>query len=249
MRDTGAPPVATGLSPFEVAYLVDGPARCVDTAIADLLQRGAITYQPGADRFGASDDDGGLPAPLAAVHRLIRNDGNARTVLQRATLLFGDARTRLQQRSLLLDDDAARRIAWISALLPAALLLLGLIKIVIGMERERPVGLLVMLTLVTLAGVLYCVSRKPKRSLAGDRSVKALGIAHARATRAPRDTELPLAVALIGTAAMSGTVYAGYHELRAPSSGTSSSGSSDSGSGSDGGDSGGGCGGCGGGGD
>jgi uncharacterized protein (TIGR04222 family) len=251
LRDTGAPMVATGLTPFEVAYLVGGPTRCVDAAIADLLQRGAIGFPAGSDRFEARSDDAGLPAPLAAVHRLIRNDGNASTVLHRATLLFGDARTRLQQRSLLLDDDAARRIAWISALLPVAVLLLGALKIGIGIERERPVGILVLFTLLTLGGVAYCVLRKPRRTLAGDRSVRALGIAHARAARAPRDAELPLAVALLGTAAMSGTAYAGYHEMRAPSSGTSSSGdggSSDSGGGSDGGG-GGGCGGCGGGGD
>lgn len=253
LRGNSAHAASAGLSALDAACLIDGPHRCLDTAIADLLRQNAVRFDPDQRQFVVERDVGTLAEPVAAVRDLMRRDGRADQVLSLGLGLFGDVEKRLQQKGLLLDRAAAKRAAWMPALLPGVVLAIGVAKIMIGVQRDRPVVLLVLLCLLMLGVLLLLALRPPRRSLAGDGSVSELRRVHARAARAPRETELPLAVALLGTAAMAGTAWAGYHQLRAPPSSSassdSSSSSSDSGSSdSGGGDSGGGCGGCGGGG-
>jgi uncharacterized protein (TIGR04222 family) len=251
LRGNGASAGSGGLSPLEVAYLADGAARSLDTATADLLRQNVVAFDAGQRRFVVQTEAGNLSAPAAALRRLMQNDGRADQVLRLGTSLFGEAKQKLQRLGLLLDDAQSLRAALWPACLPGAVLVLGIAKAWIGSQRERPVAFLVALCAVMLVITLFFALRRPTRSRAGDQALKDLRRQHARAARAPRDNELPLAVALLGTAAMSGTVWADYHTLRAPPSSTSSSNdssssSSDSGSGD--GSSGGGCGGCGGGG-
>jgi uncharacterized membrane protein YgcG len=129
------------------------------------------------------------------------------------------------------------------------------LKIYLGMMRDKPVGFIVVLTiLIAIVAVGFAASR-PQRSRAGDRALAQLTERHQREVRAPRGPEVALAVALVGTSALAGTAWASYHQLRQPpsssdggssSTDSSSSSSSNNDSGSDGGGSG--CGGCGGGG-
>lgn len=249
LRENGMRPNPAGLTPLEVAYLVNGAARALDTAAADLLRQEAVRFDSSQRRFVVGPEPDNGSGPIAALRRLMRNDGRADHVLRLGVSLFGEVRQKLQRLGLLLDHAQARRAALIPACIPASVLLLGLAKISVGIQRERPIGFLVVLCVVMLVITMTFALRMPKRSLAGDRAVADLNRWHARAARAPRDVELPLVVALLGTVAMSGTAWADYHVLRAPPSSASSSdsgGSSDSGSGDS---SGGGCGGCGGGGD
>ncbi len=252
LRNNGASAGSNGLLPLEVAFLANGAARSLDTATADLLRQKIIAFDAGQRRFIVQAEAGNLSAPAAALRRLMENDGRADQVLRLGTRLFGDVKLKLQRIGLLLDDAQSLRAALLPACLPGAVLALGIAKAWVGFQRDRPIAFLVMLCVVMLVITLLFALRRPIRSRAGDLALKGLRQQHARAARAPRDNELPLAVALLGTAAMSGTVWADYHTLRAPPSTTSSSsdssGSSDSGSGDGGSDSGGGCGGCGGGG-
>lgn len=256
LRENGARPSTSGLGALEAAYLVGGPARCLDTAVADLLSQKIVRLDQGENRFVVGPEAGNLPAPTAALRRLMIGNGRSEHVFRQGLGLFDEVGNRLRQLGLLLDTQSALRAAWLPALLPGLVLLMGVAKVYIGIQRDRPVGFLVMLCLVALVVTLFFALRLPSRSRAGDQAIAGLHLQHARAARAPRESELPLAVALLGTTAMVGTAWAGYHSVRSPPSSTSSSdsssssnsGSSDSGS-SDGGDSGGGgCGGCGGGG-
>ena len=135
--------------------------------------------------------------------------------------------------------------------LPAtALLGFGLAKIAIGLQREKPVTMLVILCAVTAISALVQAFRAPRPTRAGERAL-ARKQAERRAQRNAFD-DIGLAVALGGTSLLAGTALAGYHEQRTPSSSSSDS-SSSSGSDSSSSDSGGSscgssCGGCGGGG-
>ncbi len=251
LRDNGAATVGAGLSATELAYLVGGPTRGFDVTIASLLQREAISFDEATQRFHVSGSAGGLSQTEAALRNLIAADGRPDQVLKLGSRLFSDARQKLVRSGQLLDDHAAHRAAYLPALLPALVLLFGLAKIAIGIQRDRPIGFLAVLGVIMLIVTLVILFKRPERSRAGDRSVAEQRRQHARAARAPTKSELPLAVALIGTAALTGTAWAGYHQLRAPpaSSTDGSSGSDSTSSDSGGGDSGGGCGGCGGGGD
>ncbi|MDZ4813661.1 MAG: TIGR04222 domain-containing membrane protein [Pseudomonadota bacterium] len=246
LRENGMHPNPAGLTPLEVAYLVNGATRALDTATADLLRQAAVRFDSSQRRFVVGTEPDSGSGPIAALRRLMRNDGRADHVLRLGVSLFSEVRQKLQRLGLLLDDAQARRAALIPASIPGAVLLLGLAKLSVGFQRDRPIGFLVVLCVVMLLITMAFALRMATRSLAGDRAVADLSRQHARAARAPRDVELPLAVALLGTVAMSGTAWADYHVLRTPPSSSSSSdsgGSSDSSSG----DSSGGCGGCGGG--
>jgi uncharacterized membrane protein YgcG len=124
---------------------------------------------------------------------------------------------------------------------------LGAAKIVVGVLRDRPVSILVVLCVIVTAIAIGLWALRPRRTRAGDRLIAARRASAARIRRAPRSHELSLALALGGLGVLSGTAYAQYQAARTPPTGDSgSSSSSDSSSSSEGGGSG--CGGCGGGG-
>jgi uncharacterized membrane protein YgcG len=127
----------------------------------------------------------------------------------------------------------------------------------VGLARDKPVGFLVVLSVVMAVFALVMLLARPGRSRHGTAELQRLRAQHPPAQQlAARTDQLALAVALGGTAILAGTGLAAYHEARAASSsydsssGSSSSDSSSSDSGGSSSDSGGssGCGGCGGGG-
>jgi uncharacterized protein (TIGR04222 family) len=122
------------------------------------------------------------------------------------------------------------------------LLLFGLTKAFVGAERHHPVGFLIILLILTaVAGVVLAMP--PTRTRAGKEVLRTYQASHARASRAPLDHELLLAVALSGTVVLSGTAYAPiYAASKAMSSGGGDGGGGCGGGGGGGG--GGGCGGC-----
>jgi uncharacterized protein (TIGR04222 family) len=144
---------------------------------------------------------------------------------------------RLQEFGYYPTDD--QMTSFRMAVLPFIVLLLvfGLIKAVVGAERQHPVGILVvLLILTTFAGIVLL--RHPTRTRAGKEVLQTYQASHARASRAPLDHELLLAVALSGAVVLSGTAYASVY---AASQTTNSGGDGGSGCGGGGG---GGCGGC-----
>lgn len=241
------------LSTLETAYLAGGPARAVDAGVAELHRRGVLHWNAQSERFEARDADvPPLDAPLGELARTVAS-AELGAALRRAQRTMAPVRSALERRGLYLRAEDARRIARWSALPAAALFAFGLAKVAIGVQRDRPVTVLAILCVITAiyALVMFAGSAKPTR--AGEQA-----LARKRAAQRPanngRTDDLGLAVALGGTALLSGTALAAYHERRVPSSSSdssSSSSSSDSGSDSGSGDSGGGssCGGCGGGGD
>ena len=122
------------------------------------------------------------------------------------------------------------------------LMAFGIPKLFVGVERERPIGYLSLLLLITLVLTAVRFARVDRRTGAAIDAVQAAWKNSQRLRIAPTPPEMGLAVALFGTGVLAGSYYESLHKLR-QSSGDGGSSSSDSGSDGDGG---GGCGGCGG---
>ncbi len=231
--------------PYDLAYLAGGAPRCVDAVVAQMLGDGSLRWDDASKTLKLEVPASSLPPPLDAVARCVAADGKPDEVLRRAGVALAPLRKSLQARALWLDDAAAWRARLHSAAPLLLVSVLGIAKMVVGASRGKPIGFLVVLTIILGLVALGFLLIRPGRTRAGDQAIADARQRNARAMRAPRNGELGLAVALLGTAALSGTAWAGYHQVRAPPSSSSDGGGSDSSS--DGGG-GGGCGGCGGGG-
>ena len=244
LRDNGATGNDIALDTWDVAYLAGGSERVMDCAVARLMRDKLVVWDADAKRL-KMDAKTTIDDPLLdRIARHLMIEGSPRKLARRLEPEFSRIRDKLASRGLLLDADAKSRASWLPTLLPAALLAFGLLKVMIGLSRGKPVAFLVVLMIAIAIATLVRAFATPSRALAGDRALASLKQRHAHTARAPRPDDLPLAVALAGTAVLATTPYSAYHQFRQPSSGSdggSSSGSSCSGGG------GGGCGGCGGG--
>ncbi len=244
-------PRSTGeMSTAEIAYLAGGPTRVVDTAVADLHRRGALAWDASRKRFGHTRHTSQLEPTWRAVANALDAGSSVTQSIGKATRAVEPVRTGLERRGFWFPAEVAHRVAARSALPAAALAAFGVAKIGVGIYRDVPVTILVVLTVITAVFALCQYFARPGRTRAGSSE-----LARLRATAPGRHAtgeQLALAVALTGTAVLAGTALASYHDLRAPSSSSSTSSSDSSSSSSDSGssDSGGGssCGGCGGGG-
>lgn len=229
---------------WQLAYLSGGPRGVVDSAAASLYEAGAIDWDAQRREIVQRKQD---PPEDPLLRALLPHLAGPSTRLGSAEKSSAIERIREQliRMGWWLSADASQRIARISALPWWLLSVLGLLKIGIGIARDKPVALLVLLVILSLVAALAFQFSRPGISAAGRRALAHFRGRHAVATRAPRAGQLGLAVALGGTAVLAATGFADYHTLRHPPSSGDASGSSDSSDGgSDGGGSG--CGGCGG---
>ena len=229
---------ASGLSVLHFAYLAGGAARAMDTALVGLLEAGAAIPEPGrgvilVDRF----------TPVPEVFQPFRHVslGETRRPAFRTEFSPRSARLRdeLARRGLVPSDGEIARFRIRAAAILAVVVAFGLGKLALGLSRERPVGYLTVLLLVTIVLGIVLLARQPSRNRAGDALLSRVRHDQARALRAPLSEEIPLAFAFGGTAALAGRPYRVVLSQGGDSSSDSSSG--DSGGGGDGG---GGCGGC-----
>ena len=251
----GAEPTARSigaLSPWEVAYLAGREARAFDAAVAELHQRGRVSWDAGSQRLLFNGDRSGLEPPLDKVAEAIASHGRPNHALLRAARQLRGLRDNLARRGLWFEAAVAKRIATLSALPLLALTAFGVAKIAVGISRDKPVALLVILTALCAVLCLVFYLKRPQVSRAGRAELIRLRQRHDVTLRAHRSADVALAVALGGTAVLAGTGLGAFHEARATAVSSDSGGSSTSSTGSScsSSDSGGssGCGGCGGGG-
>ncbi|MBA4762030.1 TIGR04222 domain-containing membrane protein [Sphingomonas sp.] len=227
--------------PEQLAYLAGGSTRLADTVTARLLAAKALVVgEKGRldiiSRNAATATETGvlaLSAPLdwARIERAVRPE---------ATRIQSD----LERAGLMLDrGERANLCYW--ALLPYAMLLMfGATKLAIGVDRDRPVGFLIALLVVTAILALIRAGTIARLTRAGTEALATARKNADRIRRAPRSAEAGLAVALFGTAVLAGSELDAFHKLRAASGDSGSGGDSGSDSGGSG-CGGGGCGGCG----
>lgn len=225
-----------------LARLAGGRDRFVDATVAGLFGRGALKMV-GKDSFAAATRDGpfttaersvlALPAPIrwSAISATLK--GYAEPVERKLT-----------QMGLLMTGEERGNLRFWRTLPLLMLFVFGATKWLIGDARERPIGFLTILLIVTAVFALMAWFGGDKRTKAGREAVARAAEQAERLRRAPTAPELGLAVAIFGTTVLAGSAWEDYHQLRSSDGGGSSSSASDGG---DGGGGGGGCGGCGGG--
>jgi uncharacterized protein (TIGR04222 family) len=233
-------------SESELAWLAYGDPGCMDACITRLLSDGHLELD-GRLLRSRHWPDASAPEPDRSILLLARTGIAANELIQRTTRHLSAMREQLVRRGLALDSAASFRARWLPALLPAATLVFGCAKIIVGMQRDKPVGFLVLLSVVTAVAVLIFLLKVPRTTLEGDALIRLQRQKHRILKRAASSRDLPLAVALFGTAVLVSTPLAAYHAQRVPPGDGGGSGGGDGGGSSDSG--GGGCGGCGGGGD
>jgi uncharacterized protein (TIGR04222 family) len=161
----------------------------------------------------------------------------------------------IQPEIAMIEADMARRGftpcrsrvvgTWLATFIAVVLdVAFGLIKVVVGHGRGKPVGYLLILIFVTVV-VSAVIVATPARTQLGRGVVRWFRERYGRAASSPREHELLFAFALGGVAVLTNTHLAEVGRLIRANAGSGDSGSS----GGDGGGGGGGCGGCGGGGD
>jgi uncharacterized protein (TIGR04222 family) len=229
---------ARQLSVLELACLAGGARRFGDAVLLSLTSGNGATIAAKDHKITVTSQ-----APLEILRGrptfLQFQPGMTRQEFQTAIKpLLEQVQGRLQQLGYCPTDDQITAFRMTVLPFVALLLMFGITKAFIGAERHHPTGILVvLLILTTLAGV--ALAKRPTRTSAGKDVLRDYQASKARASRAPLDHELLLAVALSGTVVLSGTAYASVH---AASQNMSRGGDGGSGCGGDGG--GGGCGGC-----
>ena len=255
------------LDPYEAAYLRGGARQAIDAANAMLAQRQLLKVSGSAHTVSTS---GPLPAGAHWFEQVVHHAISATSTRQindiRSSSLLTPHTDRLasqlQQWGLIPDDQHWLTARTVSGLLMLALLLLGVAKVFVGVSRNRPVGFLILLCIVTGIITLVVINSRPARTRLGEQALTQLrgesaALQMAARTRPERlaSGDVALAIGLFGIEALAFTNDSWSDlkaALRPPVATGSSSSSSGCGGGSScsssscGGGCGGGCGGCGG---
>lgn len=250
---SGPPATDWQLQPNELAYLNGGPQLAILTAVARLTAAKRIEVNQKSGRLRLIDSTP-MNDPLLdrIILRAVDTTGgfSPATLYQVTKPTLYEMEANLRRQGLWvsgLDTLKVQLIPFAIAVLP---LVVGITKINIGIMRDRPVGYLIALCLITaIVNLGFLV--KPRRSRYGDQVLKELqqkqealrGVGRNRNVAAE---DLSYGLALFGFAALAGSEHEYLRRTMAQSSPYSGGdGGSGSSCGGGGGCGGGGCGGCG----
>ncbi|MEL4893002.1 TIGR04222 domain-containing membrane protein [Xanthomonas protegens] len=252
----------TPLDATELAYLAGGSERVADQQLALLLAADAVRLQaePHVRRHARLRlTRVAAPPALQRALAIVRAQPHLQPALAALRRDAAPLRRSLVDKGLWLGHGQALCARLFGAAPLLALWMLGLLKLRIGLQLQRPIGFLVAAMVVVAVVALGFLLTPPRRSVAGDALLAEREAAWRDGVAAPSlapGSHLALPLALAGTSVLMTTPWADYHALRTPApnghggrcSTTNCSscgaGSSDGGGSSCGG---GGCGGCGGG--
>lgn len=260
MKDETAYHTEALADPYDIAFLGAGVTRALDAALAALFSRQAVEVRK--DKNGSTmiqaksaQDQPQWHFVERLVYGALSKDKEASFLQLRkaVTPALESIREKLQKAGLLMSDSQRRTQMFLAAVPFVLLLAAGVIKIFIGVSRNKPVFFLVIFCIATLVAMAVRLGRMNRRSAVGEWTWQKL-----QGSRKPDivvdGKELaPMAVALMGTSALMAPGFYPLHSaLQRPNGTTSGCGSGCGGSSGCGGGSGcggSGCGGCGGGGD
>ncbi|QSQ15275.1 TIGR04222 domain-containing membrane protein [Myxococcus landrumensis] len=237
LRASGGPPPSRRrpLDPYEVA-LLSGPKEVVHTALARLLHEGAIRMDgPNIETTGKHRDSSS-PIERATYRAVSSQSMTLGELHSRAEPAIQELKEPLIAEGLLVAPHLGKLARWLPPLLCGLLLYLGLIKIGVGMWRDKPVGGLVLFSLINFITVLV-LSQKVWRTRQGDEVLAGLRAEQAplrmtarsaKSSEVMNSHDLALAVALFGLGAVTLTDFELLRRQIAPevSSGGDSSSSS-----------------------
>lgn len=259
-RTQPAEETLSSLSPHQIAMLRGGDEGAIACTIVTLVHRGRLVLEGAGLRVASKPTEAQLsggayreveglapetPLERAVVAAIEKGAAKVSTITMLSSRALREIRASLVALSLFTSPDRrARREMLIRV--PALLLIgLGLLKLVTGIARDRPVGVLLLFLLVSV--LLLLVGNRDHRSGLGDEALALLSERHAAlaptARRAPQQLEtheVAMAASIFGAGAVAGPLAAWIDPPAAGDGGGASCG------GSCGGGCGGGCGGCGG---
>ena len=158
-----------GLTPIQVAYVTGGKRLAVNTAIASLYHRRAIRMK--GDKLEAvgpptrvETDD---PLEEDVFRRLVTNGSRTVRQVHQSTDVAPIAR-RPVELGLALPAGDRVQIGVFSVIRAGLVLMLGLAKVAVGLDRNRPVSFLVVLCIVTGIAIIALMATTPLRTRLGD---------------------------------------------------------------------------------
>lgn len=257
------------LGTYDAAYLAGGAEQLFQTALVSLIERGLVALdrddrgRPALVPNGASMTRSGVDSVEHSILAALETGADPRKSTARLAVRDEAERiaARLEGLGLLETKTSFAAAGFWPAMSLLALASFGAAKVVIGIQRERPVGFLVMLLVLTVALAVFFGIR-PRLTLRGRALLHELRQRSRRLARstskqvhALENLDAPLLasqVALLGPSALSGTYLADARrwlrsEVASTDGAVGAEGSGGGGDGGgDGGGGGGGCGGCGG---
>lgn len=239
LRPTGR--AQTVSDPDLLAVLTGGKARFVETLVARLLARGALVFA-GKSAFAPKRRARG---DSAAEMRVLALSAPIKwtTIQSQLADYAGPVARKLAGSGLYMTDDEAARTRWWQTLPFVLLIGFGTVKLMIGEMRERSVGFLIALLVVTAVFAAIRWFALDRRTQAAHDALAEATRRNERLKRAPTTGEIATAVALFGTGVLAGSAWGDFHRMRSSGDSGGDGGGSDSDGGS--GCGGGGCGGCG----
>lgn len=249
------------LTSYDAAYLCGGERRVIEAAVAKLIVSNVLGASLTPARIHTQNQ---LPKDADAIERSVyqavqnHSISHVKDVARYVGSMSKRLRPKLVEAGLLVDDTRTSIIRVACTLLVAVPpIFWGLPKVVIGMERHKPVSFLIILCLASAVAAFWFLFQTVSRTARGDAAVaymqdenRSLEWSAKYGTPATSD-EMAMATGLFGAAIfMTSPVFASMRPVfSAPTSsgsGFSSGTSCGGGSCGGGGCGGGGCGGCGG---
>jgi len=267
LRQSGDAAEAISLPPldgYSAAFLNGGRVLAVNTAIVSLASRKAVSISKTGRTITSLVPEPEFTHPLEkAVYRAAEGaSGNSLSNVRDSVLGTESAIVQsLQAQGLLMDAGTAAHAVWLPLIVALAPVAAGIVKIIIGLNRDKPVSFLVLMCIASIFISLLACARRPRRTRKGDAVLSLLRSRHAGPRRfdpirlGASPAEITLLIGLFGMSALAGTEFDSLRMALKPpgNSGdgiwSSSCGSSCGGGGGSscgGGGGGGGCGGCGG---
>lgn len=268
-RKLAGPPELTdidSLSPYAAAYLAGGPDRVFVAGLAATAQRGLVVVSEKSVKRTEVPQPDNLPLVERSICSAAGLLGRQLYDVRAATAgALENVKGEVVEKGLIATGPGLTMARLVPAGVVAIALLIGGQKVLIGLERDRPVVFLIMLMLLTLGITIAFACRPSRLTGRGREALRRLKAkhdspSHPRAPIAPQapgaSLWVPLAVGLFGASVLQGTELESVAKHGLPrgsdgsgagcSSGCSTSSDSGGGGGGGGGDGGGGCGGCGG---
>jgi uncharacterized protein (TIGR04222 family) len=271
LRDTWPLTEEPQLSPYEVACLAGGVPGVLRASLATLVADNRLELTPDKKtakfdaKSNSSSDDHDIDRIML---RIASHENGARSVelLSGARNVARQIETSLQGRGLMESQHSFAAARWAPLTLLAIVFLVGFAKLLVGINRDKPVIFLIVILIAFGVVSLYFL-QLPLRTVRGEELLKRLRTKHERLRSVDVNvyhqsnnlqflpSDVMLAAGLFGLASLHHPDIAALDKSLKPVSDTYSAGSSCGastgcgGGGGDGGGCGSGCGGCGGGGD
>ncbi len=196
--------------PYEIAFLAGGAPRCSQVVLVRLITTGVIQWRK-AKVFRDSKLVAVGPAATGfndierSVYSAILGYGekgmSLTTIPQRVATRLSGIESKLAKLGLRPTAAEARSRGHLIPLPMYLLLAIGIVKMVIGVSRDKPVGFLIVFMIITLIAAIIVRSAATKLTPMGERLLKQM-----RVESGPGDAGSPDAalcgVALLGISAM-----------------------------------------------